>query len=350
MSLWKSHPRATIIAAIVGALAIAGGISTLFRHHPHPTPATPVPMVTVQTLATQVIPQTVGSFAQVVSPQAVTLKAQASGMVTAIHFQAGQTVTAGQALYSLQANDTSAQVKQLAAQLAIAQQIYQRDLRLQQLAPNALSPIQLLQARSHYEQSLAEYREAEAIHSIVAPISGRISDTDLAVGDFVNSGDTLATLAPSTRLQLKYELPNKVAALAAVGQAVSFQPTNSPDTYSATVSYVAPLLNANDYQLTVRANLAVAPLLINTFGEVTQVLNPNRTVLAVPQSLVHTDLSGFYVFVLDNQHVGKRYFTPGTVNAAGLISVANGLTPGTVLITSNPDDFTNGQMVQVSAA
>lgn len=346
-----SHRRKIILAAvIVLAIIVIIIIYSLHARKDNNTPTSPAaPTVTTQRLAYTALPLTVTSFGQVVSPVSVTLNAQASGVISSIQFKPGQVVNKGDTLFTLQSNDTTTQLDQLKAQYEIAQQYYERD---QQLAKTgAIAEIDLLNAASTYQQDLAQYQEAKAIHTIIAPVNGTISDTPVSVGDFVNSGDTLASIVDPSHFQIKYQLPSQYQQQAQAGQSVTFSSNDTHQTYAATVRYVSPSLSANDYTLTARADFIHTHPALNTFGEVTQVLDPTHQTIAVPQGLVQTDVQGFYVYTLNANHiVAKQYFVPGDLTVSGLITATSGLSPGMDIITSNPSSFNVGETVTVSAS
>jgi membrane fusion protein (multidrug efflux system) len=306
--------------------------------------------VTVQRLALTTIPLKVTSYGQVVSPTSVTLSAQTNGVIAAIYFTPGAHVRAGQILLTLRSNDSSAQVAQLEAQAEYAREYYVRNQALKKIDPGAISEMDVLQARSNYLQAKAQYQEASQIETIRAPIAGLISDTDVSVGDFVTQGQTLASIV-SHDMQVKYSLAGSIADKAKRGQTIVFRDTDTHKIYVGVVVYVAPQLSTLDYTRTLRANLhATTPPLLNSFGQVDQVLDPTHQVLAVPQNLVQNDSQGFYVDLVKDHQVAQQYFTPGQLTHNGLITAVSGLKPGMQLITSDPSALEVNQTVQVASS
>ena len=110
---------------------------------------------------------------------------------------------------------------------------------------------------------------------------------------------------------------------------------------------ITSTLNPTDYNITLRANLSNTSLQANTFGHATQVIDPNRKLLAVSQSLIRTDSSGFYVYFLNDKNtVKKQYCKLGGITASGLITINSGLQTGAKLIISNPNHFRTGEIVK----
>ena len=309
-----------------------------------------VQTVTISRLVPHVIPQTVSSYGQTISPLSMIVKTQADGLLTSLNFTPGKMVKKGQLLATLKTSDSGTQVKKLKAQMELSKQVYLRTQRLVNMKSAAVSKIDLLKAKLQYQQDLAQYEQAEAIYKMTSPIDGVVSDTTLAVGDYVSAGTTLVNVVNLQSLQVRYQLPSHYAQLVKVGQRVTFTPTNDQQTYIATVSYIAPLIDEDAAGVTLRADF-VHPngLLANRFGQVMQTINAQYTTLVVPQMLVQSDAQGFYVYLYKDKKVYKQYFTAGSVTQSGLMEVTAGLTAGDQLITSNPHALKEGQNVQVSA-
>jgi membrane fusion protein (multidrug efflux system) len=306
-----------------------------------------LPEVTVEQLKYINIPLTVSSYAEVISPSSVALRAQASGILSNITFKPGQYVKQGQVLFTLQSRDTSGQFQQLQSKLDLARETYQRKLKLSESSKGLISEIELLQAKSQYHQVLALYRQSKNVHSIVSPIDGAVSDTDFAIGDFVESGTLLANITSLKQLQIIYELPNQYIKQVRIGQKVIFQPFQSDQHFTATVSYISPACSASDYSLTIRADLPAADIVPHIFGEAIQTIDPNHQTLAIPQEFVETDTKGFYVHVVEQDKLAKHYFFPGSLTSSGLIQVQSGIEAGTNIITSNSADLSLGEKLKV---
>ena len=293
------------------------------------------------------IPWTVNSYGRVIASQSLALRAQSDGVITAIHIQPGQSVKKGSVLFSMTANDTNLSLKNLGLAADLAKELYERKRVITKKAKGFVWDTDLLEARAKYHEAQAQYEAAKAVQQIVAPISGKMSTSDYSVGDYVKSGEQLAYILNEDTLQIEYELPNSYMDQVAVGQPILFYPQDSQDSYAATVSYVAPALSRVDDSIILQAKLTQSYLHSNTFGRIVQQIDPNRQVLAIPQTLVYSDAQGFYVYTIEQGKVAKAYFSPGEISKNGLIAVRTGIATGISIINSNPDDFSVGQHVKV---
>ncbi len=308
------------------------------------------PHVVVKPLTYTTIPLTVSAYGEVISPGSVTIRAQTSGVITSVHFSPGQIVSSGQLLFTLRSSDASGQLAQAKAKLDSTQELYERYKNVLKKYKDAVSKVRLINAKSAYEEALAQYNETKNMQHIVSPISGVISDTQFSSGDYVTAGNVLADVVKQNNLQLRYQLPSQYNSQVALGQKVLFSPKGSHKNYHGTVSYVSPAMNATNYNITLRANF-VKPenLQPNTFGRVTHILNSNRKVLAVSQSLIQTDANGFYLYVLNAKNiVEKQHCKLGSIKSSGLVIIKSGIKVGTPLIISNSKKLKTGQVVKVS--
>lgn len=131
-----------------------------------------------------------------------------SGQVTQIGFRAGVEVGKGQLLFQIDPRPYRAQLEQAKAQTARAQAALV-NARTELKRTESLRKFQAV-SQEEFETRLATLRSAEAdlaaaqaasraraldveFTSVRAPISGRVSDKRVAIGDYVSAGQTLLT-------------------------------------------------------------------------------------------------------------------------------------------------------------
>ncbi|WP_336959652.1 efflux RND transporter periplasmic adaptor subunit [Sphingobium aquiterrae] len=177
-----------------------------------PPQAPPPPTVTVAApLQRNVVDwdEYVGRFE---APEDVQVMPRISGQVTAINFRAGVEVPKGTLLFQIDPRPYRAALEQARAQVARSQAAVanaQSELR----RADDLRKFQAV-SQEEYETKLAALRTAQAdlnaaraavdaraldldFTAVRAPISGRVSDRRVAVGDYVTSGETLLTTVVS---------------------------------------------------------------------------------------------------------------------------------------------------------
>src|SRR5580700_422164 len=183
ISFWRRR-RALIVAIVVVVLAGAGGLTYwLTSGSSSPTGL----VVTTETVAvtTGTIQQTVASSGTIQPASQASLNFAVAGTVTAVNVKAGQTVTNGQVLATL---DTTALAEQVAAALA---QLSSANARLaaDEAASASTTQVDSDQAAvTSAQSSLSSAQTSLSDASLTSTISGTVASVSLTVGQQVSAG------------------------------------------------------------------------------------------------------------------------------------------------------------------
>lgn len=187
------------------ALAIVGGVTWKLIDRPEAqAAATPLVTVGVSAPLTRAVTQWddyVGRFAP---SQTVEICPRVSGSVTAIHFRDGDYVKAGQLLFTIDQRpflaalaEAKASTASARSALLLAQNDYSRVQRLTGDEAVSASEVDSLRSRLQAAQAAlagAQARERQRaldmeFTQVRAPISGRVSDRRVDVGNLVSAGE-----------------------------------------------------------------------------------------------------------------------------------------------------------------
>lgn len=290
-------------------------------------PPRPIPVMTVQK---QDIPLNRTYASKLRSDEEVILVARVTGTLEARHFEPGDLVEKGQRLYSIEpdryqaiVHEREADIESAKAELYRAQRDAERFKRL--LSQNSVSRQDYDQAEASRRTAAAKVSQAEAAlasaqldlkyASVTAPVSGRISLSEVNLGNLVNSGDELATITPLNPLEVRFQLPQKDAfeLRHQLGdKAVSEIKTrlNSRDSQRHLDGHLEFLgSRVNEGTSTVQASAVFdnpeASFLPGQFVRVS-VQNLKRfDVIAVPEKAVTQGLMGPQVYVLDDDNKAR---------------------------------------------
>ena len=125
----------------------------------------------------------------------VTLKAETDGKISYVANQKGQLVIKGTPLVKISLNNRPAKVKKSQAVLEKRQLEYQAAVKLSKKA--FTSDVALANAKAQLEGAKAELLESELELErtiIAAPFDGVFNDKYVEIGDYVNTGDVIATI------------------------------------------------------------------------------------------------------------------------------------------------------------
>ncbi|WP_457797989.1 efflux RND transporter periplasmic adaptor subunit [Methylocystis sp. S23] len=203
----RAYPRLTWLSIGVFALAAAAVVRTGVGAQEE-APPPPAPAVTVAHPLAETVPrwdEYTGRFAPV---QRVEVRPRVSGAVEKIHFTDGQIVKAGDLLftidprpYQIAVDSARAEVVRMQAQTSMLSKDVARGESL--VGGGTITRRDMDQRRGGSDSARAQLLGAEAAlrnaelnlewTQVRAPISGRVSDRRIDVGNLVQSGTTLLT-------------------------------------------------------------------------------------------------------------------------------------------------------------
>jgi len=317
-----SKNRQLLIPALVAALALAscGGGG-------QKPPEQGAPPVTVSAPLVQDVvdwDEFVGRFEAI---QNVEVRPRATGYLQGIWFKDGQFVRKGQLLFTIDPRPAQAAVAQAAAQvaqakaaLANAQTEYARSEAL--VAQRAASQEELEQRRATVRSTTAQVAAAEAnlrarqldlgFTRVVAPISGRISERKVDVGNTVATDQTVLTTIVSVdplhfvfqgseALLLKYQRQGT----GQTGTPIKVKLSDESDyTHTGTLDFVDNALDSGAGTIRARAIIANPGgfLKPGMFGSARLEASKPYPAMLVPDTAVMADAARQIVFVVDKSN------------------------------------------------
>ncbi|WP_175862411.1 efflux RND transporter periplasmic adaptor subunit [Burkholderia cepacia] len=299
--------------------------------------------------------QAVGSLQAV---HEVLLAPDTSGRVTAVNFDAGQSVKEGAVLIQLydapeQADRAAAVAKADFAQLQLR--------RSQALAPTGAEPRELLeQHKADAAQTAAAVRQLDARiqqKSIRAPFSGQLGIRRINLGQYLNAGDAIATLTQLDPLYVNFTLPQQDMPRLTSGAPVQVTVDAVPGrVFTAKISAIEPRIDGETRNVAVQALLPNTDRLLKPGMYVTArlVLPATTDNIVLPLTAIQTSASGDSVVVVkgaDAQGIGKAVAVP-VVTGRRLgeeVLVTQGLKPGDVVVMAGQNRLPPGATVKINS-
>lgn len=319
---WLMTNRISGFAALGVALLLAACGSS------DSAPPPPTPTVTVATPVVREVVDTdeyVGRFEAV---QRVDVRPRASGTLESVHFRDGQYVRKGQLLFTVDSRPARAALAQAQAQLAQAEATLANArtelARSQTLAESQAASQEEVESRqSAVRSGVAQVAAAQAavrarqldvgFTRVTAPISGRISERQVDVGNAVIADQTVLTnivsvdplhfaFEGSEALLLKYQ---REAAGVGAGSAVRIRLQDEADfTHAGTLDFVDTSIDPSAG--TVRAR-AVVPnpdgfLKPGMIGNLQLAATRPYPATLVPETAILSDAARRIVYVVDGEN------------------------------------------------
>lgn len=145
------------------------------------------------------ITRMISVYGQTAPARTVEMSAETEGRVESVEAVRGRRVNAGDVLLRLDMRDRRARLAQADASVREARTSYEAQLKLQ--AEGYVSETQIAEAVAKLETAKAELTRAKLdleYMVIRAPFDGVLQERDVEIGDFVRSGDKVATFVDNT--------------------------------------------------------------------------------------------------------------------------------------------------------
>ncbi len=277
-----------------------------------------------------------------------TVSAQVSGRITAVNFDVGDQVKAGQVIVRIDPAELSqavagsrAQVAQADAMLANAKANYERQQQLFQ--QKFISQAALDKATAEYRAALASAAAAKAgagqtatvrsYTTLTAPFSGVVMARHVEVGEMAAPGKPLMTGFDPTDLRVVANIPQyKLAEVQKAGK-VSVEIPSMNKWFEAKGITVLPSVDSATHSVKVRIDLPenLSGIIPGIFARAYFSTGETRK-LAIPYSAVlrRSEITGVYV-VDSKGRVSLRQIRIGEPGAKGEVEVLAGLNPGDII-------------------
>ena len=284
--------KAFYVATLVAVVTACG--------HKSERVANSQPPVTVQTLTVELTPtpNIVEVAGTVRARVTATIAAKNSATVREVSVKAGDTVTAGQVLATLDDRAVRAEYDRAKAD-------NERYRALQDKAAATPAEAQAAQMR---------YRVAEAALSdcqLVAPFAGLVTGKSCDVGDLATPGKPLFTIEQPTDFRLEINVPERDATGVVAGKPIGCVIEGTGEKCDGQVDEVIPMADPVTRTVLVKISLNCRqPLKSGMFGHA-QLLSGERRVMLVPKSAVQERGQLTFVFIAESGRARMRLVRTG---------------------------------------
>ena len=316
--------------------------------------------VTTLVVRPQPWPTTLNSIGTVVAVQGVTVSADLPGIVSAIAFESGKAVQAGEVLVRLDTREEQAQLAAAEAQDALAHVnlARMRDLRDQGII-----------AAADYDQAVAEHKQTDAklveIHATIArkeiraPFSGILGIRQVNLGQYLKAGDPVVPLQSLRPIYVSFAVPQQDVGHLAVGREVhvTAEGTTTAE-LRGRITAIDSVIDPATRNVQVQATFSNPTALLRPgmFVKTQVVLGSTNDVIALPSSAVNYAPYGDSIFVVGDMQgphgqtyrgVRQRFVKLGSARG-DQVAVLSGVEAGSEVVTSGAFKLRNGAAVRVN--
>jgi membrane fusion protein (multidrug efflux system) len=291
----------------------------------------------------------VGTIAAV---RGVDLTSETSGEITAINFDSGNEVEAGQLLLVLNDEIEQASRQNEIATLELAEILFERDRRL--VDQKSIPQSQYDESKADLSRARAQLAETEARlknKRIHAPFRGSLGIRRVDLGDYISPGMVIATLQDKSELEIDFTLPARFAPRLRPGLNISLTVSAFPERiFSAELVALDARVDPGTRSLLLRARLLEsAGLLPGMFANLRIDLDRSEAFVTVPETSVTYSLQGNVVHVIETTDEGdltavSRIVTVGEVRT-GRAAILEGLAADEQIVTVGQNKLYRGVKV-----
>ena len=296
------------------------------------------------------------SVGSVTTARGVALSTDVPGVVTAIRFESGAAVRAGQVLVEL---DSAVERAQLASAVARRELANTNVTRSRQLVKTGtLAP----QALDNDEAALrAATTDADAISAqiakktIKAPFAGKVGIRQVNLGQYLQPGTPVTMLEGAETAHVDFTLPQQRLAEVSVGMPVRITLDDAGDAGAAVVegakiSTVDPTLDNATRTIHLRADVAdekANVLRPGMFVKVAVVLPKKGKYTVVPATALIHATYGDSIFVVEDKKKARQQFVRLGESRGDFVAILDGVKPKQEIVTAGAFKLRNNWPVTI---
>ncbi|MEZ5565457.1 MAG: efflux RND transporter periplasmic adaptor subunit [Gammaproteobacteria bacterium] len=291
--------------------------------------------------------------------QGVDVTSQVAGQITAIHFESGSSMAAGDLLVELYSADEKAQLNGLVADRKLAETNLSRTRDL--IKEKLVSQFDLDTRINDLERARAaedNLRLKIRQKSIRAPFAGRVGIRQVDLGQYIQPGNPIVRLESRDRMLVDFPVAQQQLPNLRVDQPVVVRVDTWPgETFRGAIRAIEPAVDRDTRNIRARAvvNNTDGKLLPGMFARIEIELPVSDNVVTVPQAAILHSPFGDAVFVVEQgkDKDGKPQLTVANTRVVtgarrgDQVAISSGLKAGTTVVTAGLQKLRNGSVVVV---
>src|SRR5687768_4497720 len=359
---YEEQPRSRRGFFITGAIVIAAALIAIFawsrfggaagaegaQAAAGPPGGMPPMPVDVDTARREAVIDAVRATGRIEAMQAVELRPDEPGRITALLFEEGQTVAEGAPLIKIDDAMMRAQLERLKADRDLARQQLDRVRRLR--AENASTPADLERAEAGHRSAEAQLGVLElqiARTTVRAPFSGVVGQRFVSAGDYVTTATRLLTLQTMDPQRAVIEVPERHAVTLRRGQTVEFTVAARPGhVFRGQVEFIDPVVQGANRTILVKARAPNRDHLLRPgmFVEARLATGTRPNAIVIAEDAVQPLRTANIVWAVVDGKASRRVVQLGA-RAQGKVEIVSGVNVGELVVIGGLERMSEGMPV-----
>jgi membrane fusion protein (multidrug efflux system) len=309
-------------------------------------PASMPPMpVDVDTARQQAVVDAVRATGRIDAIQAVELRPDEQGRVTALLFQEGQFVGKGAPLIKIDDDMLRAQAERAKADRDLARQQLERVRRLREQNAASAADFERAEAAARSATAALAVLELQIARTTVrAPFAGVVGQRFVSAGDYVTTATRLLTLQTVDPQRAVIEVPERHAVRLRPGQAVEFTVAAEPGrTFRARVDFIDPVVQQDNRTIVVKARAPNPDRVLKPgmFIEARLATSTRANATVVPEDAVQPLRTANVVWAVADGKASRRVVQLGA-RSQGFVEVLSGVEAGELVVVGGLERMAEG--------
>jgi membrane fusion protein (multidrug efflux system) len=356
--------RKAILFSVAGILVVVGllagtkvlQISTLIAQKKAVT--LPPEMVTTFQAKEQQWESLVTAVGSLEAVQGVTITAEVTGKVTALAFEPGTRVNAGDLLVQQDIAAETAQLRAAEAAVELARLTLTRSQKM--LATRVVPEANLDNAEATLKQAQAQadtIRAAIAKKTIRAPFDGRLGIRQVNLGQIIKEGQAIVSLQALDPIYANFLVPQQQLPLIRLGYPVRLTSDGLPpgEAFIGKITAINPEVDAASRNIRLQATITNRDEVLRPgmFVQLAVILPESKPVLTVPATAVLYAPYSDSVFLIEEtkgatggKKVRQQFVRLGE-RRGDFVAVTSGIRPGESVVSTGVFKLRNGQSVVI---
>jgi membrane fusion protein, multidrug efflux system len=311
-------------------------------------PAMPPMPVDVDTARVQSVVDAVRATGRIEAINAVELRPDEQGRITAILFREGQSVARGTPLIQIDDAMLRAQAARTEAERDLAKQQLERVRRLREQNASSSADLERAQAAARGADAALAMLQLQIERTTVrAPFAGVVGQRFVSPGDYVTNTTRLLTLQTVDPHQAVIEVPERHAVRLRRGQTLEFTVAAHPGrVFRAQVDFIDPVVQPTNRTILVKAR-APNPdrlLLPGMFIEARLATSRRVSAVVVAEDAVQPLRTVNIVWAVVDGKATRRVVQLGA-RAQGAVEIVSGVNAGELVVVGGLERMAEGMAV-----
>jgi membrane fusion protein (multidrug efflux system) len=291
----------------------------------------------------------IAATGEIEAVQSIDLRPEVDGRIVDILIREGQEVEQGTPLFKVDDAQLKAQVAQLEAQRALAQQALARAKELAQQNASSAADLEKAEAEARSAQAQYDLQRIRLERTVVrAPFGGVVGQRYVSLGDYVTSSTKLVSLHTVNPQRASFQVPERFARQLRPGQSVTFRVAAiAGRDFRGDVEFVDPVIQLPGRTILVKARVPNPDRVLQPgmFIEARLVTAVRANAVVIPEDAVVPTQGETAVWVVNDGKAERRTVVLG-VRTPGFVEITSGVEAGTQVVVGGLEMLAPGAPVR----